>query len=171
MNKLLPLVAGFFATNVYAAEPSLETTPDSGVPFVQENADKAMKVAYMVLGGMCPTLDPSRDAFYQGIISNEKQNGSGTTILYNGQVLRVIACDIVVENPRRRVLDYLGFLLYPPDISLEEVQRGKGGFRTTMLYDMGLDGHVNNVDNADKEDQQQYLSILDGVIAACEGKQ
>ena len=180
MRGLVALVAGaVLSSSLYAAEPTLHTTPDPGVPLVQENADKALKVAYMVLGKICPTLTPENDSLWSySIMTNEKATTGGITIMYNGQVLDVTAMDLI-EKPEKRMQDSLNFQLYPPDISLDKAKKGKGVFRLTHLSDLGLDGNVNlYFDMAMKaksqtlsqsDYQQKYLAILDSVLAACEG--
>lgn len=206
MRGLTTLVAGagaVLSSPSYAgrgvsepSEPSLHTTPDPGVPLVQENADKALKVAYMVLGGMCPDAEPEKP-YHSLSVQTQKFNQRATTIIDNSQVIVVSAVDYSL---REDLNDNLSIALYLSGISLEEIRRKevsveelkKEKFRISpdeimkrkkfyvaaAFIDIGFDGHPNqptllppyiSSSSTASLDQNLYLSTLDRIITACEG--
>ncbi|MEK6922067.1 MAG: hypothetical protein AABX82_09310, partial [Nanoarchaeota archaeon] len=171
------------ATSVYAAEPTLQTTPDVGTTFVQENADKALKVAYIVAGKTCQVGSSENDPR-----SSRQRYMAMLTIDTGEQTYNVF----VVDSLPAGIPDALTFIIYK---------------EAMQVTDQGLDGHVNigSVGKAasykdtsvgsgvgkarvgsgvgkarvgsgvGKEHepyfQELYMKALDAVITACEEKQ
>lgn len=177
MKGLAALVAGaVLSSSSYAAEPSLHTTPDPGVPLVQENADKALKVAYMVMAMACPDIDSEYSKSTRETI-NVKQpprwreflNHGFSALSIDGQITVISVTDIDEKRVEegevpfllKGIQDSLYISIYPPHLKQVQKLAWKHS-QAKHLYDRGLDGHEN-------VDQQYYLSTLDKIITTCEG--
>ena len=191
MRTLASIVgATMFAGTVHAAEPTLETIPDPNYPFVQENADKAMKVAYIVAGKMCSTGDTSGGTVSKIPFSGGRQKYSAQlTIDHDDHTYDFILTDQLDVSS---FFDYLTLKVYGKEVPIEKARTDF--VNIIQIMDSGFDGHINmGIDRRTnklyaitlsskgmweekgKEHepyfQDLYLKALDAVIAACEAKQ
>jgi len=184
MNKLIPLVAGLFAATVYAQQPSLTTTPDPGVPFVQENADKAMKVALMVAANACPNA-VQHNLTYAPPFSKKQTYIAGMLLQVENEIYNVIVADALNYGER----DHVRMIIFPEGITFEQAQKGKGILQGTTIIDLGIDGHVDMANERKMSSyyvtvgmrtqhpelaahyNQVYMNSLDSIMAKCEGQQ
>lgn len=153
MKRLGAIVAGtLLGGAVYAGEPSLETTPDHGYPFIQENAEKAMKVARF------------SDSTCRGEhISNQDHR---LLVKSNNSVY-----EILLLHPS--IGDEFVVRIYPGGMTLDSVMKNTSNMSSIpggveIFIDWGIDGRDNYRGESDDR-QNQYLTALDEIIAACEG--
>ena len=182
MKTLSSLLGGaVLATSVYAAEPTLHTTPDTGYSLVQGNADKALKVAYIVMGDMCPNWKKNT---YPTLPGGNYSSG-GVSHVIDNHVLTITVIDYFdTAKP-----DMLNINIYPPEFTVPQVDAGKGIMKREEIVDNGLDGRVNKGSSLPTKTfynnawdqvsfapqftyfQEKYIKALDAIIAVCEGKQ
>ncbi|MEK6922068.1 MAG: hypothetical protein AABX82_09315 [Nanoarchaeota archaeon] len=185
-ERLLLGLSVLVATSVYGAEPTLETIPDNNYPFVQENADKALKVAYIVAGKTCTAGTSLGGSTVTIPMSGGKQMYYAQLVLDTGeQTYNVSVADLLSGS----IPDALTFIIYKERLSLKKAMMGFAS--NTQVMDQGLDGCINMGSdgktafhrnymrsNGGREIgrehepyfQDLYLKALDAVIAICEAK-
>ena len=154
MRSAYSLLGGaVLATSVYAAEPTLHTTPDTGYSLVQGNADKALKVAYIVAGKTCQVGSSEGGSTVNIPMNGGKQMYSANLIIDVGeQTYNVIVMDMLNSDP-----DRLLFMIHKEKVTPEKARMGFA--RNTQIIDEGLDGHVNMGMDGRTAFDRQYMSF------------
>ncbi len=189
MKRLCTLVLGTaLMSSVSATEQSLETVPDAGYPIVQENADKALRVAYIVAGKTCRVGTSIGGHITSFPRRGDKQLYSAQIIIDIGeQRYYVTVVDTLTSDP-----DQLSVLVYEEKVPIETIVKARRAIGDINLMDIGLDGHINvgytkgitsyeyiytNLNDgreSGKEHEQHvqnlYQTALDEIIAVCVGK-
>lgn len=177
-------------TRTYAAEPTLQTVPDAGFDLVQENADKALKVAYIVAGKSCSVGSTSGGSVTKIPFSGEREQYSANLTLDNAD--KTYDFTLVDRLDVSGFFDYLTLVIYRKGVPVKKTRMDI--VDSIQILDGGFDGHINmgsdgrtnklyaqtlsakgETEERGKEHepyfQDLYLKALDAVIARCEAKQ